>query len=601
MSKLTTSNAFAPVASLNIRQNTRESTDDSTSLNTGRIARLSVVKNSISNRLTHASKTLSLVRNELTQQRSQLAIMANSTAKLQQTLSDMRGLVLAAASKDDKTLKNTAMLLENKAHEFNTHLEHARFNKQYLLGGLDFNVDVRVGKDSDDSFAMNMRAINPILTKTKIKTFFDSAVGVGALILREIGVDNLASLAFGIFEAVLKANDSADTACDARKQVIDCIDAAKKDAAKKTPANRYMNQIYSAVTTRFGPSGDCKDIGTKYNNVPKYARGFVLKAAIDITIETISPIIGGGHLPRVLAAIIKGQICSNTDTKNNVVKKVAQEIQWNIKALDSEGGIIGQSVIDALDDAPSILGVANTQDANVAIKEVLRHGLNVALDSAIKAATELAVDDAYGQHNEGVAKHMYEAVRVGANQIIFDDAMRELRDTIEVIRNNPQATSAQGIGEFKNNDLAFDSLREVIKAGPKAIENTLAAVASVNAAVRRGDVSDAVRLSDVRLDSQEDLKRIEDMLLATEKLVNEKDSQIRAYMISIDSFADSMSERVNVINEIEKDYSATNITETAQQFSDKMHKLQTSFAVLQSGKFLSQDIEHQVRAAITRG
>lgn len=570
----------------------------SNSLSTGKRSDLSVVANSISRGLTKDESSLTAINTVIARNRAKLGVMDSGLTKMESTLDDMHKALISVQGRNEKHVANIDALMEEYSDLYNRQLEEIQFDREHLLGGLNFDRDMRVGQKMNESYNIEIDALNPIVGNRRIREYFDIANSGGAKALKDFGVGNLAKIVNKIdSNACMPGIPGIINAASSRAAVVaEAIKLKNADAGGK--GAEYRNRVYDAIISDFTPGkGAKKDVG----NAPIWGSYLIdiSEGFIDTITNTISPIFGGGDLSNVVMSVIRGQSAGVDGTRIDTANSSKKLIVDAIDLLHNQGGVIGKAVKDALNDPGNIMGVSTAATNIKVIKIVVRHALGAALEAEIQRSCDNIIDSFYGSHDSGIAKHLSTVVNVAAKAGDVKTTLSDLRSSIETIRLMPNVDKAAGTGQFANND-AFDDLKEIVKAGPVVIERALVAASSVHAAVYgTGDVNEAIEpASDIQLSSRKKINEAEKFIKGLKASVSAKKIEVKGYIDAVDATSDATIKKIRTLSDINSKLSNTDVVKASEEFSSEMQILNMNYGVLSSHVMLSEQSLKQVQETL---
>lgn len=623
---ITASNPYALSVNGKTQILNKRASGSANALSTGVKSDMSVVDQDISSKISFNNRTLRVVENNMLYQKAQMDSMSNSLSKMKSTVGKMQEITISAKGKSPKVIEDLAETMEKFTTLFNSQLSEAKFDNKFLLGGLKYNSNARTGLDADkDSFHMEVEAVNPIVGKKKILTHFESASAVGAKLLRDFGVDRLTEIAAACQSASFAVTDFTDTVPELSRKYKDMVINNTKTLQAAHGADPVKNKVYQKLIHAFSHGGT--HATTQVNN-PYLIKQY----AIDVMNQEISALIGDSSdlssVVRSITSAMRTALGSATkgDQYDETVKNILNAPTANgvsgINFLPNQGGIIGKAVIDeltknknviiaALPDDGTMLATdtSNLQPYGRMVQGIVQRALTVALEAAVEATSDLVVKSIHGQRDSGLGLHMHETLKIAATATNMGAAadpsapthvhavLHNLQESIAVIRNNPDAPIADGVGVFANNE-AFNHLKEVVKAGPIAIEDTLTAAGAIRAAAFVGTPDQALDLSQVNMRNPEEITQVETFLKGLKRNLDHMEMQVSSYRESLITLSDSITQNIEVNTDINETYAATDIVKEAEKFSEGLNSLKLAFNVLNSGSAITEAFLQNVKEAL---
>lgn len=199
----------------------------------------------------------------------------------------------------------------------------------------------------------------------------------------------------------------------------------------------------------------------------------------------------------------------------------------------------------------------------------------------------------YGKHDQGIGKNIYNTLKVAVGAFGSGgegsamNVMHGLQDSIKKLRDNPNASQGDRSEAF-NDDDAFNNFKEVIKAGPLAIENMLSASAAIGAAMSSGGLNKALGESQVKLDTPESIERTQEFLCDLGNKIDQMQLKVDSYKKSVESNSNSIANRVGVSEAIVDEYSDTDVIKAAQQLCEIIGQLAASVSVMKINNDVTQ-------------
>lgn len=200
MSKLTGVNPFSRNVSGSIKAANMGATAASRTLSTGINSAMNAVDSMVSGSLKEGAGLMRVINNNLNTDKAKLQTMKNGLTQLQEIVQNMKKTLLTANGAAKHHLPNLRAGLQGSMGEFNKILSGTKFDGQDLLGANHFKSTLRIGLELNNTFDMNIDAVDYMQNGVKAKKFLEAAgnaanlAGTSTAIVKSLGLDDTKDL-----------------------------------------------------------------------------------------------------------------------------------------------------------------------------------------------------------------------------------------------------------------------------------------------------------------------------------------------------------------------------------------------------------------------
>lgn len=157
-----TNNSMAPQANAQLARSSKNLSISGKDISEGRISNLQPVDQVTVNRLNDTAGTLSAVQKGVSYVNSQIQVVRNSTTGIKKDLMDIKDAIISASNKSDEQRAAINQTIAKKIDLVNKQIRDANFGDRHLLGGEHFNVDMRTGENSSDTYQIIVKALDTL-------------------------------------------------------------------------------------------------------------------------------------------------------------------------------------------------------------------------------------------------------------------------------------------------------------------------------------------------------------------------------------------------------------------------------------------------------